>query len=222
MTHKPVVMFGDGKLARTFLYFLEHDSPFEVTAIAVDRAWLDAEPVIPLPRVAFEEVTDHYPPETHDMFIALGYRGMNRVRQERFEAAKSLGYRLISHVSPRASVWPDLQVGENCLILDECVVHPYVEIGDDTIIWSGSHVGHGSTVGNHCFIASRSALSGDVTVGDRSFLGTNCTIRDGVTIAPMSAVGAGVIVTADTTEGQVMAPPVPRILPGTSDRLPRL
>ena len=221
MTRKPVVMFGDGKLARTLLYFLDHDSPFKVEAIAVDRAWLDADKVVDLPRVAFEEVTEHCPPETHDMFIALGYRGMNGVRQQRFETAKAMGYRLISHVSPRASVWPDLTVGENCLILDECVVHPYVRIGHDNIIWSGSHIGHGSTVGNHCFIASRTAISGDVKVGDRSFLGTNSTIRDGITIAPMSAIGAGVIVTADTEEGQILAPPAPRILPGRSDRLPR-
>lgn len=221
MSHKPVVMFGDGKLARTLLYFLEHDSPYQVVAVTMDRQWMDAERMIELPAVAFEEVVQHYPPDTHDMFIALGYRGMNRVRQQRYEAARAMGYRLISHVSPRASVWPDLEIGENCLVLDECVVHPYVRIGHDSIIWSGSHIGHGSTVGDHCFIASRTAISGWVTVGDNSFLGTNSTIRDGISLAPMTLVGAGVTVTTDTEEGQILAPPQARILPGRSDRLPR-
>ena len=64
-------------------------------------------------------------------------------------------------------------------------------------------------------------ISGWVTVGDSSFLGTNCTVRDGLTIAPMTLVGAGVVVTADTEEGQILAPPQARILPGRSDRLPR-
>lgn len=222
MIHKPIVLFGTGKLARTLQYFLVHDSPFEVVAATVDGDRIGDERAVDLPVVPFEELTRHYPPDTHAMFIALGYRQMNHVRQERYDAAKAMGYELVSHVSPRASVWPDLQVGDNCLILDEAIVHPYTRIGNDTIIWSGAHIGHGSIIGDHCFIASRAALSGDVTVEPYSFLGTNCTIRDGITIGTASAIGAGVVITKDTTPGQVLAPPLPRILPGTSARLPRL
>ena len=221
MTRKPVIMFGNGKLARTLRYFLDHDSPYEVVATTVDAERLSDERFIDLPTVPFEQVVEHYPPQTHDMFIALGYRGMNRLREQRYIAAKSLGYRLISHVSPRASVWPDLKIGDNTLILDDVIVHPYASIGSDTIIWSGSHVGHGSVIGDHCFVASRTAISGWVTVADNCFLGTNCTIRDGINIGPMSLIGAGVTVTADTQEAQILAPPPPRILPGRSDRLPR-
>jgi sugar O-acyltransferase (sialic acid O-acetyltransferase NeuD family) len=221
MTRKPVVMFGNGRLARTLRYFFDHDSPFDVVAITVDGERMGDERAIGLPTVPFEEVAAHFPPHSYDMFIALGYRGMNRIRAERYADAKLMGYELVTHVSPRASVWPDLQVGDNCLILDEVIVHPYVRIGNDTIIWSGSHVGHGSIIDDHCFIASRTAISGAVTVGDRCFLGTNCTIRDGVRLAPMTLVGAGVIVTSDTEEAQILASPPPRSLPGRSDRLPR-
>ena len=42
MSRKPVVMFGDGRLARTLLYFLEHDSPYDVVAVAMDREWLES------------------------------------------------------------------------------------------------------------------------------------------------------------------------------------
>ncbi len=218
---KPVVLFGNGALARTLHYFLVHDSPYEVVATTVDADQLDTTSAIDLPNVPFEEVTSHYPPTAYDMFVALGYSRMNRLRQERYEQAKARGYRLISHVSPRASTWPDLQVGDNCLILDEVMIHPYVTIGNDTIIWSGSHVGHGSTIGEHCFIASRAALSGHVVVGPNCFIGTNATIRDGISIAAASAIGAGAVITRDTTERGVYAAAPARILPGTSDRLPR-
>lgn len=221
MTRKPVVMFGNGRLARTLRYFFDHDSPYRVVAVTVDRERMGDEAEIDLPTVAFEEVETHYPPADYDMFIALGYRGMNRLREERYAAAKAMGYELVTHVSPRASVWPDLQIGDNCLVLDGVIVHPYARIGNDTIVWSGSHIGHGSVIGDHCFIASRTALSGWVTVGDNCFLGTNCTIRDGIRLAPMSLVGAGVTVTSDTEEAQILASPQPRILPGRSDRLPR-
>lgn len=219
---KRVVLFGSGRLARTIHYLLTHDSPYEVVATTVDDAFMGSDEGFGLPTVPFERVHEHYPPDDFDMFIALGYRQMNRLREARYSTARELGYTLVTHVSPRASTWPDLAIGDNCLVLDQVMIHPYVTIGSDTIIWSGAHIGHNSTVGDHCFIASRAAVSGNVRVGDHSFLGTNCTVRDGRTIGPRSAIGAGVIVNSDTQPGQVLAPPAPRILPGTSDRLPRL
>ena len=218
---KPVVLFGTGRLARTIHYFLVHESPYEIAAVTVDREHMKGDETFGLPTFPFETLPETHPPDAYDLFLALGYRRMNRLREERFRQAKEMGYQLISHISPRASTWPNLEIGENCLVLDEVVVHPYVTIGDDTIIWSGSHVGHGTVIGDHCFIASRAAISGWVTVANNCFLGTNCTVRDGLSLAPMSLVGAGVVVTRDTTEGQILAPPEPRILPGRSDRLPR-
>ncbi|RLE17281.1 MAG: transferase [Actinobacteria bacterium] len=221
-SRKPVVLFGSGRYARTIHFFLENDSPYAIAATTVDEEFVDADQAFGLPTVSFERVHDRYPPDSFDMFIALGYRQMNHVRMERYSEAKRRGYHLITHVSPRASTWQNLTVGDNSIVLDNAMIHPFVTIGSNTIIWSGSHIGHNSIVGDHCFIASRSAVSGNVRIGEYSFLGTNCTIRDGVTIAPGSAIGAGVVVTKDTTPGQVLAPPIPRILPGTSARLPRL
>jgi len=218
---KPIVLFGNGVLARTIHHFLTLDGGFDVVATTVDGDHIAAPSALDLPTVPFDEVTTRYPAASHDMFIALGYRRMNQVRQERYERARGMGYRLVTHVSPRASTWPGLAVGDNCLILDGVIVHPYVTIGNDCIIWSGAHIGHGSSIGDHSFIASRAALSGDVTVGERAFLGTNCTIRDGVTVAPATAIGAGAVITKDTLPGGIYAAPPPRILPGTSDRLPR-
>lgn len=219
---KPVVLFGSGRLARTIHYFLTHDSPYDVVATTVDEAFMESDKAFGLPTVPFERVHEDYPPDAFDMFVALGYRQMNHLREERCATARELGYTLVTHVSPRASTWPDLVIGDNSLVLDQVMIHPYVTVGDDVIVWSGAHIGHNSTVGDHCFIASRAAVSGNVRIGHHSFLGTNCTVRDGLTVGPESAIGAGVIVTRDTPSGQVIAPPAPRILPGTSDRLPRL
>ena len=37
---------------------------------------------------------------------------------------KSLGYRLASHISPRATTFPDLAVGENCMIIEYNTIQP--------------------------------------------------------------------------------------------------
>jgi sugar O-acyltransferase (sialic acid O-acetyltransferase NeuD family) len=218
---KPVVLFGSGPFARTLHFFFEHDSDFRIVASTVDLAHIEEDPAVELPVVPFEEVTQHYPPDEFDMFVALGYRRMNHLRAERYRQAKEKGYTLVSHVSPRASTWPDITVGDNCLILDQAIVHPYVTIGNDVIAWSGSHIGHRSVVGDHCFIASRAAISGHVTIGPYSFLGTNCTIRDSMTIGEGSAIGAGATIIANTAPWSIHAAPSTRALPGRSDRLPR-
>ena len=72
--------------------------------------------------MALEDLPALYPPAEFSMFIAVGYRRMNRFRAERYEQARTMGYELITHVSPRASTWPGLEVGDNCLVMDQVVI----------------------------------------------------------------------------------------------------
>lgn len=217
-----VVLFGTGAVARVVHFLLVHDSPHEVVAFAVDRDHWQGGEMESLPIVAFEDLPTLYPPEEFAMFIAVGYRRMNRFRAERYERAKAMGYELITHVSPRASIWPGLEVGDNCLVMDQVIIHPFVRVGNDVILWSGSHIGHDSVVGDHCFVSSRAVVSGYVTVGDNCFLGSNATIRDGITIARECVIGTGAVVTRDTKERGVYAAPQAILLPATADRLPKL
>lgn len=217
---KPVVLFGSGPITRFVHFFLVHDSPFKVVATTVDRDFLREPEAFGLPVVPFEEMTTLYPPDEFAMFIAIGYRRVNRVREERCRQAREMGYELVSHVSPRASTWPGLEIGDNCLIMDNVIIHPFVRIGDNTIIWSGSHVGHSSVIAENCFFASHAVVSGAVTVEPNCFLGSNATIRDGLTLARDTVVGAGAVIVKDTKPGEIYAAPQPRLLPGRSDRLP--
>ena len=219
---KPLVIFGTGSIARMAHFLFTHDSPLKVAAFTVDRARMDAERFLGLPVTAFEEIRETHPPEAFDLFVAVGYRRVNTFRAERFRQAKEMGYRLPTYISSRASTWPGLEIGENCLVLDLVVIHPFARLGDDTILWSGSHIGHDSVIGDHCYIASRAVVAGFVTVESNCFLGSNSTIRDGVTVARECVIGAGAVVTKDTRERQVYAAARSRLLPISSDRLPNL
>jgi sugar O-acyltransferase (sialic acid O-acetyltransferase NeuD family) len=221
-TDRPIVVFGTGPLGRLMHFLFTTDSPRRVEAFAVDGSHRSADSYLDLPVVAFEDVTRDYPPATHDMFVAVGYRRVNRFRAERYEAAKALGYTLPSFISDRASVWPDLEIGDNCLVMDEAVLNPFVRIGNDCIIWSAALVGHESVIGDHCFVSSHAVISGVVTVGSHCFFGSNATVRDTITVAPGTIVGAGAVVTRSTNEGDVLAAAEARLLPIKSDRLPKL
>src|SRR5438309_2581476 len=168
-----LVIFGAGDIARLAHYYFTRDSEHEVVAFTVDQQYLGAESFIDLPLIAFEEVVERYPPSDYKMFVALSYTRMNRVRAEKYARAKEYGYGLVSYVSSRCSFLTDYPVGDNCFILEDNTIQPFVRIGNDVTLWSGNHIGHDSVIEDHCFITSHVVVSGNVVVGSRSFIGVN-------------------------------------------------
>jgi UDP-3-O-[3-hydroxymyristoyl] glucosamine N-acyltransferase len=81
--------------------------------------------------------------------------------------------------------------GENCFILEDNTVQPFVTIGNNVTLWSGNHIGHDSCIEDDCFITRMSLVSGHVRVGAGSFLGVNATLRNSISIAPESLIAAG-------------------------------
>jgi|TARA_R100000455_G_scaffold26688_1_gene15536 sugar O-acyltransferase (sialic acid O-acetyltransferase NeuD family) len=147
-----------------------------------------------LPIVPFEDVETVYSPEGYSFFVAPSYTKLNILRHERFEAAKAKGYRLASYISPHATPLNDGRIGENCFILEDNTIQPFVTIGDNVTLLSSNHIGHHSTVENHCFISSQGVVSGGVRVEEQCFLGVNSTLRDGITIGARSVIGAGAVI----------------------------
>ena len=218
-----VVLFGTGTIARMAYAYLTHDSPHEIAAFTVDRDHMSGDQLFGLPVVPFEEVPSLYPPDEFDMFVAVGYALMNKFREQKYHQAKTMGYRLISYVSSKATIWSDYSsIGDNCFIMENNVIQPFVEIGSDIIMWSGNQVGHNSVIKDHCFVASHVVVSGNVTIEPNCFLGVNATIRDGITIARECVIGAGALILKDTEERQVYVGPKARLLPMPSNRLSRL
>ncbi len=198
-----IVLFGCGQMAEIAHVFIEHDTDHEVVAFCVDREHIQEKEFRGLPVVAFEEVEQRYPPSDHQMFILLGARETNRLRERKYNEAKSKGYSFISYVSSKATICPESHIGENCLILENNVIQPFASIGDNCVLWSGNHIGHHSSIRDHCYLASHIVVSGRVTVHPYCYLGVNATIRDGIEIAPSTVVGAGALIMKPTEEGAV-------------------
>jgi sugar O-acyltransferase (sialic acid O-acetyltransferase NeuD family) len=199
-----VVVFGTGSFAECVNFYLAHDSPHEVVAFTVHRDHLgDVDKLAGLPVVAFEDLENTHPPGEHEMFVAVGYAKVNRVRAAICEEAKGRGYELITYVSSKATTWGDTQIGENCFIFEDNTIQPFVTIGDDCVLWSGNHIGHHATIGDHCFITSHVVVSGHVTIGPYSFLGVNATFRDAISVGAANVVGAGALIMKSTKDNEV-------------------
>jgi sugar O-acyltransferase (sialic acid O-acetyltransferase NeuD family) len=196
-----VVIFGAGDFARIAYVYLSKDSPYDVAAFTVNEAYRRDRTLLGLEVVPFEQVEVLYPPSEYRMFVAVGYTDMNRGRARVCGESKQKGYELITYVNSKAIQWGDIEVGENCFVLENSVIQPFVKIGNGVVIWSGAFIGHDSCIGDHCFIAPQVTIAGNVTMGEHCFVGANATVRDGIRIAPECLIGPGALITRDTTVG---------------------
>jgi sugar O-acyltransferase (sialic acid O-acetyltransferase NeuD family) len=201
-----LVIFGAGDIARLAHYYFTRDSEHEVVAFTVDRQYCQGDSFLELPLVPFEEVLKAYSPDEYKMFVALSYARMNKLREEKYGQAKQAGYELVSYVSSRCSFLTDHPVGDNCFILEDNTIQPFVRIGNDVTLWSGNHIGHDAIIEDHCFLASHIVVSGYVRIGNNCFIGVNATLRNSITISKETLIGAGAIIMSDTVEQGVYVP----------------
>lgn len=206
------MLFGAGPFASMAWYCLTHDGGQEVAGFTVDRAYLDASEVHGLPVRPFEELEAHFPPDRFALLLSLGPHGTNRLRRDRYLAAKALGFGFARYVSSRALTWPDLVIGEGSMLYEGAVVQPFARIGANSIVRSSVHVSHHVRIGDHCFIGAGACFGGLAVAGDRCFVGLNATIRDGVRLAEGSFIAAGAVVAEDTEpDGLYVGVPARRV-----------
>ncbi len=194
---KSLIIFGITEQAQLAHFFFSMDSNYKVVAFTVDAAYMTDKEFCGLPVVPFEKIVTYYSTDTFEFFVALGYSKLNQVRKEKYLAAKSMGYRIASYISSRVTMLNDGRIGENCFILEDNTIQPFVTIGNNVTLWSGNHIGHHSTIKDHCFIASHVVISGGVEIGEQCFIGVNATLRDHIKIGEKCVIGAGALILAD-------------------------
>jgi sugar O-acyltransferase (sialic acid O-acetyltransferase NeuD family) len=192
-----LVIFGSGDIAQLAHYYFTEDSDYEVVAFTVDAEYKTEEVFCGLPLINFDTLQSAYSTEEVSVFVALSYSKLNMVRKEKYLAVKSIGYKLASYISSKATILNGRVVGENCFILEDNTIQPFVKIGNNVTLWSGNHIGHHSSIKDHTFLASHIVVSGGVVIGEQCFIGVNATLRDHITIGDRCVVGAGALLLGD-------------------------
>ena len=198
-----VVIFGASQWAELAHFYLTHDSPHDVVGFTLDRDYLQESEFKGLPIVPFEELEQHFAPAEYKLFIPISFKRMNHARADKYYDARRRGYQLISYVSSRATVFPGFECGDNCFILEDNTIQPFVKIGSNVVLWSGNHIGHHSVIKDHVMITSHVVISGACTIEEYCFLGVNSTVRDETVIARETLIGMDVTILKDTSEFQV-------------------
>lgn len=199
-----LIIFGTGKIAEVIYYYAKEECGYEVAGFTVDEQFAGSGSFLGLPVIAFSEVEKAYPADQYNMFIAVGYHDLNRLREKKCEEAIKKGYKLISIVSPKCNLPSNVSFGYNCFIMPPSEIHPCVKMGNNVFVWSGAIVGHHSVVKNNCWITSGCNISGNVTIGENSFLAINATIGHSVTIGKDCFIGANALITKNTEDKSVL------------------
>jgi sugar O-acyltransferase (sialic acid O-acetyltransferase NeuD family) len=202
-----IVIVGASAFAEVAYEYFTHDSSYDVVGFAVERSFLDRDRLFGLPLVPLEEIEKYFPPADNDVYVAIVYSQLNRLRTRLAAAVKARGYRLASYVSSSAKVWPSARLGEHCFIFEDNVIQPFVTLNSNVVLWSGNHIGHHSTIGDNVFVSSHVVVSGFCSIGANSFLGVNVAVANNVNIAADNWIGPGIVISADTQPGSLFRSP---------------
>jgi len=214
-----IVIFGNGEIGELAEYYFRNDSKYDVVAFTADEKYIKSDTFCGLPLIGFKDIVLTHPPEEYKMFIGLSYAKMNKIRAKKYYEAKELGYELVSYISRKCTFLTENPVGENCFILEDNTIQPFVKIGNNVTLWSGNHVGHESVIEDHCYITSHVVISGHVHIHPYCFIGVNASLRDNITIKPETLIGAGAVIMKDTVKKGVYLAPRATLFDKESDQI---
>jgi len=216
---KNLIIVGTGLFAEVAKAYFEEFTEYRVVAFACHERFKQSNSIYGSDLLSIEGLDERLPPSEHQIFVAIGYAKMNKIRQMVYEEMKGYGYECTSFVHPSVKVWDSTRLGDNVFIFEDNTIQPFTTIGNNTILWSGNHVGHHSSIGDHCFIASQVVISGSCKIGKNTFVGVNATFHDSLVIAEECLIGAGAIITKNTNAKEVFAPAATKPFPKNSEEI---
>ncbi len=110
---KKLIIVGagpQGQIAKDF--FLKYSS-HNLEGFASHKDHCTKSIVYGYPHYPLEELSNTHPPSDFKLFVAIGYRKLNKIRQSVYEELKRLGYEFANFIHPSASVSESAEIGEN-------------------------------------------------------------------------------------------------------------
>jgi sugar O-acyltransferase (sialic acid O-acetyltransferase NeuD family) len=196
-----LIIYGNGRIAKIVYQFVKDN--FNVVAFTVDELCIEEERIEGLPLLPFENIENEYSVLDHKILIAVGYVGMNNIREKKYLEAIEKGYSFVNYIHPSVHMHDNIHIGENNIILDNVSLQPYSEIGNSNFIWSNAVIAHGTNVGDTNWITSGVVVSGDAVIKSKCFLGVNATIGHNTILDDETFIGANTLVTKNTKKREV-------------------
>ncbi|MCV3429706.1 acetyltransferase [Campylobacter lari] len=200
---KKLIIIGTGETANLAYEYFTYDSDYEVIAFAVNKSYRKEDSFKSLPVINLEDIELKYNKDEIFLFVALASEKLNYNRAKIYNYCKKKGYRFASYISSKAFIWHNVEIGENCFILENNTLQPFTKIGNNVTLWSGNHIGHQTQIEDNVFITSHVVISGFCTIGENTFIGVNSSIADNIKIAKNNFIALGTVINKNTEENKI-------------------
>jgi UDP-perosamine 4-acetyltransferase len=209
--YKNVVLLGSGGHAKVIIDILKTSDSFKLVGCTTAG---NLKEIIGLPILGDDSILPElYKKGTKYAFIAIGD---NRVRDERANYVKEIGFELINAISPFTYISKSAKLGTGIAVMAGAIIHTDAVIQDNVIVNTGSTIDHDCIIEESCHIAPGCNIAGNVRIGKGSFLGIGCKVVPKVSIGEWATVGSGAVVTKDLL-GRITAVGIPARIIGTEE-----
>lgn len=175
MTKPKILLIGGGGHCHSVIDVIEQQGVYEIYGV-VDVPEKVGSQVLGYQVVGNDDDLPELFQHCLNAVITVGQIKSNALRVKLFEAARTIGYRLPTIISPLAYVSPHAQIGSGTVVMHHALVNANATIGDNCIINTKALIEHDATIGSHCHIATSAVINGGVVVGENTFVGSNSTI----------------------------------------------
>jgi len=197
------ILYGNGAMAKVLFSYARRS--MDIVGFTVDDHCIadGAGHYLGLPLVPFSRAEMRFPPTSHNMIIAVGYTEMNELRARKSLEARQKSYSLASYVHESVCRSDDVEIEENCMILDHVSIHPGCRIGQSTFISSNVNIGHDCAVGAYGWINSGVSIAGGCILGQSCFFGVNSSAAHSLRIGARNFIAANTLINKNTEDDQV-------------------
>lgn len=213
-----IIIWGIGQISQVLTFYIQKYTQYKICAYTLDKEYMgDKNEFNGIPVIAFEEIEKHFSPNEYKMALIMGYKNLNRYREERYLQAKAKGYDFINYISPHSLVETEC-IGKNVFVLGQCHIQPFTEIGNNCILWSDTMIGHHTMISDNCFFAG-AKIGGCVKIKRNCFLGNCSMIADGIIIGQHSVIGQSCHILKDVKDYSVFVSKQTKRLDLTSEEI---
>jgi len=124
-------------------------------------------------------------------------------RKALYEKIKAAGYPLVTIVSPWATVFPGVVIGEGCIIWD-CGISADAKIGENTLVNSRVIIGHDAVIGAHSVISTNCFLGGHTRLCEQVYMGPGSMVKDRICIGENAIVSLGAVILRSVKSNAIM------------------
>jgi sugar O-acyltransferase (sialic acid O-acetyltransferase NeuD family) len=199
--NKKILIYGNGAMAKVLYSYCR--SSFDVCGFTVDDHCIKEQFFYGLPLIPFSKVHEKFSPKKYSMISSIGFIEMNELRERKYLEAKEKGYNFISFIDSSIRIHNDVEIQDNCIILDCVSIHPGVKIGSGTFISSNVNIGHDCKIEPYNWINSGVSLAGGCHVGKGCFFGVNSALANKVELGERNFIGAGTVINKSTKNDEV-------------------